>query len=551
MTSTSVTATPTIAPHGLEAPVAPAPAPKLSAAEERAMAKEESKFSEFVVLLDDQATRSVEKAFDMPMGPERRQYVAKTLIENMVKTQAPLWKVLDGLQASGHVSATRGYTPLWIQNSIVVYGDDTARTTLESAAGVAQAIQSATHTLDNPGQYVDQLAPIQDAVHGASEALADLPVDVDKAEATTHAAKRGKDGATADLATDPQWNVTRMQIDKARADGLTGKGVTVGIIDTGLDVDHPFLLSKYRGYDATSGTRSDTANWYDSVAAERSPEPVDVGRHGTHVAGTIVGGYGDVQTGMAPDAKIVAARGLGEEGGTDGMLLSSFQNMVAPRVPTPGKSPGSQRVLTLGPDVINNSWGSDNGNSTSYLNALRNMDAMGVINVFAAGNDGDAGNSTIGSPASSGHIITVGATDRNDQPASFSSRGPNPLPVEGEGEPVPFVSAPGVDIRSTIPGGGIESGWQGTSMATPAITGVIALAQQAALEATGRMFDTRAMKEVLKRAAVDVAEKGVDDVTGYGIPVAGNLRNTVEAVAKDLGLMPKTEKPKAAAKASK
>jgi bacillopeptidase F len=168
------------------------------------------------------------------------------------------------------------------------------------------------------------------------------------------------------------------------------------------------------------------------------------------------------------------------------------------------------------------------------MHALRNMDAMGIINVMAAGNDG-GGAGTIGSPASSPHIITVGATDKQDNPADFSSRGPNPLPVEG-GEPVPFVAAPGVDIRSTIPGGGIETGWQGTSMATPLVTGIIALAQQAAVEETGRKFDTRAMKEVLKRAAVDVAEKGPDDATGYGIPMAGDLRKHVVAVAKDLGL---------------
>lgn len=525
-------ATPRVAPQGLEAPPTD-DAPALSKSEQRAIEKEESKFQEFLVVLDDQGTRAVEKAFEMPVGPERRQYVAKTLIDNMVKTQQPLWKVLDGLQQSGHVSARRGYTPLWIQNSIVVYGDDTAMTTMANAAGVAQAVKSATHTLDRPGKYIDQLAPIEDAVSGASEALADLPVDVDGASA----AKAGSKAAAKkpDLADDPQWNLSRVHIDKANKDGLTGKGVTVGIIDTGVDVNSPFLLGNYRGYDPDSGTRSDLANWYDSVAESRSPSPVDEGEHGSHVTGTILGHYAGVQVGGAPDAKWVAARGLGPQGGTDGMLLSSFQNMVAPRVPTPGTSPGSKRVLALGPDIINNSWGSDDGTSTSYMNALRNMDAMGIINVFAAGNDG-GGAGTIGSPASSPHIITVGATDRDDSPADFSSRGPNPLPVEGGGEPVPFIAMPGVDIRSSIPGGELESGWQGTSMATPLATSVIALAQQAALEETGRMFDTRAMKEVLKRSAVDVAEKGPDDATGYGIVMADKLRASVKAVAKELGL---------------
>jgi subtilisin family serine protease len=535
MTTTAITAsvTPKVASNGLEAQPA-AGEPELSKSEQKAIAKEESKYSEFVVLLDDQGTRAVEKAFEMPVGPERRQYVAKTLIENMVKTQAPLWKTLDGLQAAGHVSERRGYTPLWIQNAIVVYGDETAMTTMAHAAGVSQALKSATHVLDRPGEYVDQLAPIEDAVNGAGEALADLPIDVEQA-AAAKAAAGGPTGKKPDLSQDPQWNLTRVGIDKAHKDGLTGKGVTVGIIDTGLDVEHPFLLSKYRGYDADSGSRTDLTNWFDSVSSGRSSTPVDEGGHGTHVAGTIVGEYGGVAIGGAPDAKIVAARGLGPQGGSDGMLLSSFQNMVAPRVPTPGTSPGSRRVIALGPDIINNSWGSDDGTSVGYMHALRNMDAMGVINVMAAGNDG-GGAGTIGSPASSPHIITVGATDRNDNPASFSSRGPNPLPVEG-GDPVPFVAAPGTEIRSSIPGGELEAGWQGTSMAAPLVSSIIALAQQAAVEETGRKFDTRAMKQVLKLAAQDVSEKGPDDATGYGIPVADDLRKHVKAVAKELGLI--------------
>lgn len=521
---------------GLDAPT-PAPEPALSKAEQAKIDKQEAKFSEFLVLLDDQAQRDVEPAFKLPVGPERRQTVAKTLIDNMIKTQQPLWKVLDGLQASGHVSERRGYTPLWIQNAIVVYGDDTAMTTMSSAAGVAQAVKSATHVLDKPGAYVDQLAPIENAVSGA-DALSDLPVDVD------HAAGSAKErpAPKTDLSKDPQWNLKRVRLDKANEDGLTGKGVTIGTLDTGVDFQHPALLSKYRGYDPATGEVSHLGNWYDATPA-RSPVPVDDNGHGTHVTGTEVGRYDTMQTGGAPDAKWVAARGLGPAGGTDGMLLSAFQNMVAPRVPNPNVTGGSQRVLALGPDIINNSWGSDDGTSISYMHALRNMDAMGIINVFAAGNDGDAGRGTIGSPGSNPHIITVGATGRDDVAAEFSSQGPNPLPVEG-GEPVPFIAMPGKDIRSSVPGGGYEL-MQGTSMASPLATSLIAVAQQAASEETGRKFDTRAMKEVLKRAAEDVGAPGPDDITGYGIPVADNIRQIVKDVAKDLGLVaPAKDSPK-------
>lgn len=517
MTISGITAaTPKVAPMGLDAaPIKDAPI--LSKAEQKAVDKEEAKFSEFVVLLDDQATRDVEKAFAMPVGLERRQHVVKTLIDNTIKTQAPLWKVLDGLQAAGHVSQRRGYTPLWIQNSIVVYGDETALTTMSHAAGVSQAIKSARHTLDDPSRFHDKLAPIEGAVTGA--AALEVPVDIEPA-----AGKRA--GKKPDLSTDPQWNLKRIDIEGAHKDGLTGKGVTIGTLDTGVDVNHPALLSKYRGYDPETGAIDHAGNWYDATPA-KSAEPVDEHGHGTHVTGTELGKYADMQVGGAPNAKFVAARGLGPDGGSDGMLLSAFQNMAAPRV-------NGARQVKFGPDIINNSWGSDDGTSTSYMHALRNMDAMGLINVFAAGNDGEAGKGTIGSPGSSPHIITVGATDRKDDPATFSARGPNPLPTEG-GEPVPFIAMPGTEIRSSMPGGGYEE-MQGTSMAAPLATSLIALAQEAAVQETGRMFDTRAMKEVLKRAAVDVAEKGPDDATGYGIPVATDLRKHVIAVAKDLGL---------------
>lgn len=496
------------------APTSPTAATPAAGQPARGGTSPEPKFGEFLVLLDDQANRKVEKAFEMPVGPERRQYVAQTLIDKMRTTQQPLWDTLDGLKAAGHVES---FQPLWIQNAIVVKGDEEAETVMAHAAGVAQAIKSATYTLDKPAFEADVLS---------GEDL-------------------GTEGGTSG-ADDPQWNMTRMRADRAKKQGLDGRGVTVGIIDTGVDFEHPHLKDKYRGYDPTTGAQSHVANWHDSTD-EASSVPVDEGAHGTHVAGTVGGKYNDDQTGLAHGSTMVAARGLGEQGGTDGMLLSAFQALVAPRIPTPGQSPGSRRELRLGADVINNSWGSADGLSVAYSNALRNMAAMGVINLFAAGNDGQGGKAgSVGSPASSPYIISVAATDKNDKVAEFSSRGPNPLPTP-DSEPVPFVAAPGVDIRSSVPGGGIERGWQGTSMATPAVTGWVALAQQAAEEATGSKFDVLAMKEMLKRAAQDVDEKGVDDNTGYGIPVVPtNMRKLATEVARERGLLPaeKTEEQK-------
>jgi bacillopeptidase F len=485
-------------------PVAAAPATPPADKPARGRGKE-PQFNEFLVLLDDQANRTVEKAFDMPVGDERRRYVAQNLYDTMKRTQAPLWDVLDGLQAAGHVG---DYKPLWIQNAIVVKGDAEAEAVMSYAAGVAQAVRSATHTLSKPAF-----------------------------EAGTFGGEFGPPAGSPVTPDDPQWNMTRMHAERAAKQGLDGRGVTVGIIDTGVDFNHPHLKDKYVGYDQRTGHMDHTIGWHDSDEPV-SPEPVDVGLHGTHVAGTVGGYYNGDQTGLGHGAKMMAARGLGEHGGTDGMLLTAFQAMVAPKVPTPGTAPGWRREIGLGADVINNSWGSADGLSMSYTNALRNMAAMGVVNLFAAGNEGQGGKpGSIGSPASSPYIISVGATDKDDAVADFSSRGPNPLPTP-DGEPVPFVSAPGVDIRSTVPGGGLEDGWPGTSMATPAVTGWVTLAQQAAMETTGNKFDVFGIKDMLRRSTEDIDAKGVDDNSGYGVVVVpSNMRKLAEQVAVERGLI--------------
>jgi bacillopeptidase F len=488
----------------------PAPQPpqaKLTKAEQA----QQDKFQEFLVVLDNQAIDKVNKAFKMPVGEKRRNYVYKTLRDNMSRTQEPLWGVLDGLQASGHIAPENGYKPLWIENAIIVKGDDTAMTTLASAAGVAHSAPSELHLL---GATSDREP---------------------EANAPTSAQRTGKG-----LKNDPQWNIARIHAADAWKDGLTGKGVKMVSVDTGVQVDHPALLTNFAGYDPNTGSVDITGNWMDTTGESPNEMRDDEG-HGTHTTGTAVGFDGRTNhIGVAPDGTWSAVRGLGEQGGTDGMLLSAFQYAVAPTVPNPGVSPGTRREIGLGADVINNSWGSDDGLSNSYLPALRNMAAMGVINVFAAGNDGKyAQPSTLGSPASSPYVVSVGATDRNDKPAYFSSRGPNPMQADPNEAPSPFIAMPGEDVRSSVPGDLYERGWNGTSMATPAATGLIMLAQQAAVEETGKKFDLTAMKEVLKRAAEDVGPKGPDTATGYGIPVATNLRKIVHEVAVDNGLLAK------------
>ncbi|OQY35098.1 MAG: hypothetical protein B6I38_01795, partial [Anaerolineaceae bacterium 4572_5.1] len=124
----------------------------------------------------------------------------------------------------------------------------------------------------------------------------------------------------------------------------------------------------------------------------------------------------------------------------------------------------------LAPDVVNNSWGSNSGSSAEFEDDVQLLLDAGIIPIFSAGNSGP-NSGTVGSPGS--YSFAVGATDSDDVIASFSSRGPSPW-----GEIKPDVSAPGVNILSSLPGGGYGV-YNGTSMAAPHVSGLTALLLQA------------------------------------------------------------------------
>ena len=120
------------------------------------------------------------------------------------------------------------------------------------------------------------------------------------------------------------------------------------------------------------------------------------------------------------------------------------------------------------PDVVNCSWGSSMSSLTTFQSDLRALRAADIPVVFSAGNDGP-GAGTTDSPASLPEAFAVGATDLDDHVASFSGRGPSPW-----GEVRPHVVAPGVNVRSSLPGGAYGT-QDGTSMAAPHVAGVVAL----------------------------------------------------------------------------
>ncbi len=307
-----------------------------------------------------------------------------------------------------------------------------------------------------------------------------------------------------------EWGIRKIRADEVWAAlNVTGTGIVVANMDTGVDWQHPALITAYRGYG--KGLAGHTGNWLDATD-DATVYPVDPHGHGTHTMGTIVGADG---IGVAPGARWIAARVLNSAGfGYDSWIHAGFEWILAP-----------DGDPNLAPDVLNNSWGSDVSASTAFQNDLRALRQAGIFAVFSAGNNGpDAGG--IGSPASLPEAFAVGATDDEDEVAVFSSRGPSPW-----GEVRPHVAAPGVNVRSSVPGGVFDR-YSGTSMAAPHVAGTVALmlAADPSLTITGTA-------SVLTGAAAPLSTTIPNNDSGYGrvdayaavqaVASAGTLSGTV------------------------
>lgn len=281
------------------------------------------------------------------------------------------------------------------------------------------------------------------------------------------------------------WNINKVRAPEVWAMGYTGTDIVVGSIDSGVDVTHPALSSKYRG-----GTNS----WYDAVNGQTNP--YDDNGHGTHTMGTMVGDDGGTnQIGVAPGAKFISAKAC-DSGGScmDSWLLSAGQWMM---------DPDGNPLTHDYPVVINNSWGGS-GCIPFYRQMVTSWRAAGIFPTFSAGNSGPSAGS-IGSPADYPESFAVGATDISDNIAYFSSRGPSCY-----GGIKPEVTAPGVNVRSSLPGGTYGSG-DGTSMAAPHVSGCVAL-----LKGINPDLTVEEIENILESSAVDLGTPGKDNVYGSG-----------------------------------
>ncbi|MDW8068076.1 MAG: S8 family serine peptidase [Anaerolineae bacterium] len=399
-----------------------------------------------IIILREQA--EPQQAIRLATSPEQaRAHLVADLIALAERSQTSLRAYLESERAAGRVES---YTPFWIFNGLAV------RARPETLRALAARPEVALLRLDRYQQYL----------------------------LSSPGGERGGDAAGG-----WEWNLTRIRAPEVWATlGISGTGAVVASMDTGVDWLHPALQANYRGYNP-HGPAWHRGNWYDPATG--SLYPIDDHGHGTHTLGTAVGREG---LGVAPGARWIAVKMLDRHGyGYDSWIHAGFQWLLAPA--------GDP---TLAPDVVNCSWGDENGFSTEFQQDLRALRAVGIFVVFANGNSGPRPG-TVVSPASLPEAFAVGATDSGDRVAYFSSRGPSPW-----GEVRPHVVAPGVEVRSALPGG-IYGTMSGTSMATPHVAGLVAL-----LRAVSPTLDITRTAFLITSTAVPLSTTIPNNDSGWG-----------------------------------
>ncbi|HBC47006.1 MAG TPA: hypothetical protein DCZ43_08170, partial [candidate division Zixibacteria bacterium] len=387
--------------------------------------------------------------------------IIQNLREASTVSQSDFVNVLEN---SSKISS---FKPFWIANIVKVTGDSAELDVLAARSDVESAVEDLPIELITPVEIHEQAL----SVNG------------------------------------PESSLVAINAPQAWALGLDGTGSLVCSFDTGVEGTHSALSSKYRG----NNGGAPAASWYDPSG--HSSYPIDLNGHGTHTMGTMIGSENGDTVGVAPGAQWIAAAVVDRGGGvnqTISDILAGFEWAADPD--------GDPNTTDDVPDVLNNSWGIPLGYfppcEATFWEAIDNLEAAGVVCLFAAGNEGPNA-SSIRIPAdriaSALNSFSVGAVDGAGQDfpvANFSSRGPSACDYSTI---KPEVTAPGVGIRSTSRTGGYTI-MSGTSMATPHVAGAVAILRQFNPQAT-----PTEIKLALMNSALDLGQPGEDNDYGWGL----------------------------------
>jgi subtilisin family serine protease len=308
-----------------------------------------------------------------------------------------------------------------------------------------------------------------------------------------------------------QWGWPKIDAEAAWDITTGDAGITVGVIDTGVDLDHPDLAANIWVNQAeaagTPGVDDDGNGYVDDIngwnGISNSPNPQDDNDHGSHCSGTIgaVANNGAGGVGANWNVSIMGLKFLSAIGsGFDADAIDCIDYAIATN------NAGSSNVR-----VLSNSWGGT-GDSPALVAAIERAKAAGIVFAAAAGNDSSNIDSSKCTYSPGGlnvsNIVTVAATTQTDGMASFSNYGST----------LCDVGAPGVSIYSTVNGGGYAN-FQGTSMACPHVAGVLAL--------TAAASPTLTMDQL-----IDQVLRNVDPVSSMdGNTSTGGRLNAYKAVA--------------------
>ena len=317
----------------------------------------------------------------------------------------------------------------------------------------------------------------------------------------------------------PEWNIDAIGAPPLWDLGFRGQGLVVANMDSGVDVNHHDLVTRYRG-----GTNS----WFDPYGQHATPYDSHPAGHGTGTMGIMVGGDATgTAIGVAPEAQWIAAKIFDDAGFADlSAIHQAFQWLL---------DPDGDSNTDDAPDIVNNSWGFRELVNICYLEYqldIQNLKAAGIAVVFSAGNEGINGPASSISPANNPESFAVGAVSSTLNIAGFSSRGPSACVLEDDF--FPEVVAPGVGVKTAdVTFGGVlpinTRYSSGTSFAAPHVAGAMALLLSAFPSLTVSDLETALMD-----TAIDLGTAGPDHDYGSGmIDVMAAYRSLVPCTDGD------------------
>lgn len=293
----------------------------------------------------------------------------------------------------------------------------------------------------------------------------------------------------------PEWNLNSIRASEMWSFGYDGSGTVVANMDTGVDVNHPDLVTSWR-----DGSNS----WFDPNGEHTTP--YDKAGHGTQTMGLMVGGNsGGTNIGVSPGAQWIAVKIFNDAGVASlSGIHQGFQWLL-----DPDGNPATNDI----PDVVNNSWGFPNLVGQCYLEFapdINTLKAAGIAVIFSGGNQGTLGSV---SPGDNPESFAVGSVDSSFNIATSSSRGSSAC----DGRFFPEVVAPGVSIKTAdLTFGGVfpnsYATVSGTSYAAPHVAGTMALLRQA-----NPATSVAELEQALTASALDLGLAGADNEYGYGI----------------------------------